>query len=54
MILDVATADLEAAEALLGPAHPTAWHFRQALDEARRSWDRLRAKFGRNPRMLAM
>ena len=46
MILDVATADLEAAEAHLGPAHPTAWHFRQGLDEARRSWDRLRAQYG--------
>ncbi len=28
MILDVAAADLEAAEAALGPFHPTAWHFR--------------------------
>lgn len=46
MILDVATADLEAAEAALGPFHPTSWHFRQALDEARRAWDRLRAEFG--------
>ena len=46
MILDVATADLEAAEQALGPSHPTAWHFRQALAEARRSWDRLRAEFG--------
>ena len=46
MILDVALADLEAAEATLGPADPTCWHFRQALDEARRSWDRLRAQFG--------
>ncbi len=46
MILDVATADLEAAEGSLGPTHPTAWHFRQALADARRSWDRLRAQFG--------
>ncbi len=46
MILDVAAADLEASEAVLGPAHPTSWHFRQGLDEARRSWDRLRAQFG--------
>jgi len=46
MILDVATADLEASEAVLGPTHPTSWHFRQGLDEARRSWDRLRAQFG--------
>jgi hypothetical protein len=46
MILDVSAADLEAAEARFGPFHPTAWHFRNALDEARRSWDRLRAEFG--------
>ncbi len=46
MILDVATADLEAAEQKLGPFHPTSWHFRQALAEANRSWDRLRAEFG--------
>lgn len=46
MILDVALADFEAAEAALGAAHPTAWHFRQGLDEARRAWDRLRAQFG--------
>ncbi len=46
MILDVASADLEAAEERLGPFHETTWHFRNALDEARRSWDRLRAEFG--------
>lgn len=46
MILDVARADLEAAEAIVGPFHETTWHFRNALDEARRSWDRLRAEFG--------
>src|SRR5215217_88848 len=46
MILDVSAADLEAAEAALGPFHPTSWHFRNALHEARRSWDRLRAEFG--------
>src|SRR5437868_3081698 len=46
MILDVAAADLEAAETALGPFHPTSWHFRNALAEARRSWDRLRAEFG--------
>jgi hypothetical protein len=46
MILDVATVDLEAAEQKLGPFHPTSWHFRQALAEANRSWDRLRAEFG--------
>jgi hypothetical protein len=47
MILDVATADLEATEAVLGAFHPTAWHFRNALHEARRAWDRLRAEFGK-------
>src|SRR5437764_7222764 len=46
MILDVSTADLEAAEAACGSFHPTAWHFRNALHEAMRSWDRLRAEFG--------
>ena len=46
MILDVAAADLEASESVLGPTHPTSWHFRQELDEARRSWDRLRARYG--------
>jgi hypothetical protein len=46
MILDVAAADLEAAESVLGAFHPTAWHFRGALNEARRSWDRLRAELG--------
>ncbi|MDB5350639.1 MAG: hypothetical protein JWN86_1886 [Planctomycetota bacterium] len=46
MILDVAAADLEMAEEHLGPFHETTWHFRNALAEARRSWDRLRAEFG--------
>lgn len=46
MILDVASADLEASESLLGSFHETTWHFRNALAEARRSWDRLRAEFG--------
>lgn len=46
MVLDVALADLEVAEAVLGPTDPTSWYFRQALDEARRAWDRLRARFG--------
>ncbi len=46
LILDVAKADLEASEAALGPFHPTTWHFRNALAEARKSWDRLRAEFG--------
>ena len=46
MILDVAAADLEAAETRLGPFHPIAWHFRQALADAKRAWERLRAELG--------
>ena len=46
MILDVSAVDLEVAEAVLGPFHSTAWHFRSALAEARRAWDRLRAELG--------
>ena len=46
MTLDVAAADLEVSEALHGTFHPTTWHFRAALAEARRSWDRLRARYG--------
>lgn len=46
MILDVAAADLEVAEARLGAFHETTWYFRHALAEARRSWDRLRATYG--------
>jgi hypothetical protein len=46
LILDVSSADLEAAEAAYGPFHPTTWHFRNSLNEARRSWERLRAELG--------
>jgi hypothetical protein len=46
MILDVAAADLAMAEERLGAFHPTTWHFRNALAEARRSWDRLRVEYG--------
>jgi hypothetical protein len=46
MIVDVATVDLEAAEAAFGAFDPTTWHFRNALNEARRSWERLRAELG--------
>ncbi len=46
MILDVAEADLEASETTLGALHPTTWHFRNALDEVRRSWERLGADLG--------
>ncbi len=46
MMLEVSEADLEASEAALGPFHPTTWHFRNALSEVRRSWERLRAELG--------
>ena len=46
MILDVSAADLDAAEAAFGPFHVTSWYFRSAWQEARTSWDRLRAEFG--------
>jgi hypothetical protein len=46
MMLDVAAADLEAAEAFHGPFHPTAWFFRNALKEIRTAWERLRAEVG--------
>ena len=49
MILDVSRADLEEAEARLGPFHETTWHFRQALDERPASWDRLPAAYGTPP-----
>jgi hypothetical protein len=46
MIVDVAAVDLEAAETAFGLFDPTTWHFRNALSEARRSWERLRAELG--------
>jgi hypothetical protein len=46
MIVDVSAADLEAAESAFGPFHPTTWHFRNAWNEAQRSWERLRAELG--------
>lgn len=46
MVLDVSAADLEAAEAICGPFHPTTWHFLNAWYEAMRSWDWLRARVG--------
>jgi len=46
LIVDVSAADLEAAETTFGPFHPTTWHFRNSLNEARRSWERLRAELG--------
>jgi hypothetical protein len=46
LILDVSAADLEAAETTFGAFHSTTWHFRNALNEAQRSWDRLRAELG--------
>lgn len=46
IILDVSIADLEAAEAVHGAFDPITWHFRNACNEARRSWERLRAELG--------
>lgn len=46
LILDVARADLEAAERALGPSHSTTWHFHTALSEAHRSWERLQLELG--------
>ena len=46
LILDVSSADLDAAEVAFGPFHPTTWHFRNSLNEARRSWEQLRAELG--------
>jgi hypothetical protein len=46
LILDVSSAGLETAEAALGAFHPTTWYFRNSLNEARRSWERLRAELG--------
>jgi hypothetical protein len=47
MILDVSAADAAASEAAYGAFHPTSWHFRNAWQEAKTSWDRLRADFGK-------
>jgi len=46
IILDVSAADLEVAETVLGAFHDTTWYFRHAWNEARRSWERLRAELG--------
>jgi hypothetical protein len=46
LTLDVASADLQASEESLGPFHPTSWYFRNALNEARLAWERLRAEVG--------
>ena len=46
LILDVSSADLEAAEAAFGAFHPTTSHFRDALNEARRAWEQMRAELG--------
>jgi hypothetical protein len=46
LILDVSTADLEAAEATFGAFHPTTWYFRSARNESQRSWERLCAELG--------
>jgi hypothetical protein len=46
LILDVSAADLEASESRFGAFHPTTWHFRNAWNEAQRSWVRLCAELG--------
>jgi hypothetical protein len=46
IIVEIAEADLEVAEEKLGAFHETSWHFRNALTESRRAWDRLRAELG--------
>jgi hypothetical protein len=46
LTLDVASADLQASEEYLGAFHPTSWYFRNALNEARLAWERLRAEVG--------
>jgi hypothetical protein len=46
ILLDVAAVDLETAESHLGAFHPTACRFRDALADARRVWERLRAELG--------
>lgn len=46
LVREVAAADLAAAEGHLGPFHETTCHFRDALNTARRDWDRLRAELG--------
>jgi hypothetical protein len=46
MILDVSATDLAVAEECLGAFHEVSWYFRQALQDAKRAWDRLRAEFG--------
>ena len=46
MILDVAVANLDAAEAAHGAFHATTSHLRDACNEARRCWERLRAQLG--------
>jgi hypothetical protein len=46
LILDLSSAGVETAEAALGEFHPTTWHLRNSLNDARRSWERLRAELG--------
>jgi hypothetical protein len=46
IILDVGMVDLGYAETTLGLFHPTTCHFRAALSDARRAWERLRAVLG--------
>jgi hypothetical protein len=46
IVLDVSAADLQTAESVLGPFHPTTRHFRDAWYDAQRDLDRLRAELG--------
>ena len=46
LILDVSVADLEAAEATFGAFHPHNLALSQCLNEAQRSWERLRGRVG--------
>jgi hypothetical protein len=54
LILDVSSADLDAAELAFGPFHATTWQFRNRLQEAQRSWEQLRAEFGTNAIQAAL
>lgn len=46
MIVELAAADLHAAEAAYGTAHEITWRFRNQLNEARVSWSHLCAELG--------
>jgi hypothetical protein len=46
IILDVAKTDFDICVQRLGSEHSTTWFFRNALDEARRAWERLEYNLG--------